>query len=200
MRRMIRKAIIVGMTLGVAGSLALYVVSWFVPIDGVKVVVVDDLWIWATAVEGNAIVFVLERNELLDPQEPPRPTNRISHFSFDELRCYSAHVDYALPLRGFRWWTFDFTFPDTTVRTDDEGVACTEHVLVPGRAVHANHIGIPLWRVAILLAAYPAIALIRGPLRRWRRKKRGQCLKCGYDLTGNESGVCPECGTRKVQP
>jgi len=21
------------------------------------------------------------------------------------------------------------------------------------------------------------------------------CLKCGYDLTGNESGVCPECGT-----
>ena len=22
------------------------------------------------------------------------------------------------------------------------------------------------------------------------------CMKCGYDLTGNESGVCPECGTR----
>ena len=20
------------------------------------------------------------------------------------------------------------------------------------------------------------------------------CMKCGYDLTGNESGVCPECG------
>ena len=197
---MIRKAIIFVLTLGAAGSLALYVVSSFVPIDGVKVVVVDDLWIWATAVEGNAIVFVLERNELLDPQEPPRPTNRISRFSFDELSCYSMHVDLALPCRGLRWWTFDFTFPDTTVRTDDSGGACKEPVSVPGRAVHANHIGIPLWRVMTLLAVYPTIAFIRGPLRRWRRKKRGQCLKCGYDLTGNESGVCPECGTRKTQP
>jgi hypothetical protein len=23
-----------------------------------------------------------------------------------------------------------------------------------------------------------------------------QCRKCGYDLTANVSGVCPECGTR----
>ncbi len=22
------------------------------------------------------------------------------------------------------------------------------------------------------------------------------CIKCGYDLTGDESGVCPECGER----
>lgn len=26
----------------------------------------------------------------------------------------------------------------------------------------------------------------------WRK---GCCLKCGYDLTGNISGRCPECGT-----
>ena len=26
------------------------------------------------------------------------------------------------------------------------------------------------------------------------RRKRGLCVKCGYDLTGNESGVCSECG------
>lgn len=24
----------------------------------------------------------------------------------------------------------------------------------------------------------------------------GHCWKCGYDLTGNVSGVCPECGTK----
>ncbi|GJM25902.1 MAG: hypothetical protein DHS20C16_23170 [Phycisphaerae bacterium] len=23
----------------------------------------------------------------------------------------------------------------------------------------------------------------------------GQCLNCGYNLTGNASGTCPECGT-----
>ena len=28
---------------------------------------------------------------------------------------------------------------------------------------------------------------------RWRRE--GRCSECGYDLTGNISGVCPECGS-----
>lgn len=28
---------------------------------------------------------------------------------------------------------------------------------------------------------------------RWRA---GLCANCGYDLAGNISGVCPECGTR----
>ena len=36
----------------------------------------------------------------------------------------------------------------------------------------------------------------RGPLRRWRRRKRGLCLHCGYNLTGNTSGVCPECAQK----
>ncbi len=55
-----------------------------------------------------------------------------------------------------------------------------------------------VWGVAILLAIYPTLAFIRGPLRHRRRRrlrKHGLCLGCGYDLTGNESGVCPECGT-----
>jgi hypothetical protein len=29
---------------------------------------------------------------------------------------------------------------------------------------------------------------------RAERLEKGQCLRCGYDLTGNVSGVCPECG------
>ena len=53
---------------------------------------------------------------------------------------------------------------------------------------------VPLWMAAILCSIYPAIALIRGPLRRHRRRKKGLCLKCGYNLTGNVTGVCPECG------
>ncbi len=31
-----------------------------------------------------------------------------------------------------------------------------------------------------------------GVVNRWRL--RGQCTGCGYDLTGNVSGTCPECG------
>ena len=31
-------------------------------------------------------------------------------------------------------------------------------------------------------------------IARRRGYPRGCCSRCGYDLTGNESGVCPECG------
>ncbi len=57
----------------------------------------------------------------------------------------------------------------------------------------------PFWSVFPLFAFYLTVAFIRGPLRRYRRRKRGLCLKCGYNLTGNTSGVCPECGT-KIEP
>ena len=32
----------------------------------------------------------------------------------------------------------------------------------------------------------------------WRKRRKhtkGHCQRCGYDLTGNESGACPECNT-----
>jgi hypothetical protein len=48
---------------------------------------------------------------------------------------------------------------------------------------------LPLWP-AIMLFAIPAVWLwIIG-----RRGPPGACRKCGYDMTGNTSGVCPECG------
>lgn len=37
-------------------------------------------------------------------------------------------------------------------------------------------------------------------LIRRRKPPLGHCQKCGYDLTGNESGTCPECGTKIVLP
>ena len=52
----------------------------------------------------------------------------------------------------------------------------------------------PHWNPLVLLAAYATIAFIRGPLRRYRRRRKGMCIKCGYDLTGNVSGTFPECG------
>ncbi len=57
------------------------------------------------------------------------------------------------------------------------------------------HVGMAYWLTSLLFAAYPILAFIRGPLRRWRTPKHGHCRTCAYDLTGNESGTCPECGT-----
>lgn len=52
----------------------------------------------------------------------------------------------------------------------------------------------------LAFAVYPSLAFIRGPLRRHRRRKHGLCLVCGYNLTGNTSGVCSECGTTVTTP
>ncbi len=66
-----------------------------------------------------------------------------------------------------------------------------------------------MWDVVDVLLDV-VVALVRGGLRavgsvrnalnvqqrnlQFRRRARGQCQKCGYDLTGNVSGRCPECG------
>ena len=62
---------------------------------------------------------------------------------------------------------------------------------VDGRCLN---VAFPLWAPFIFFATYPTIAFIRGPWRRWRRRNKGLCIACAYDLTGNVSGVCQECG------
>ena len=51
----------------------------------------------------------------------------------------------------------------------------------------------------LLLTSIPAFLSGRAFLRLRRRRRRalrGWCLHCGYDLAGNISGTCPECGAR----
>ena len=55
-------------------------------------------------------------------------------------------------------------------------------------------ITLPCWIPLALLATYPLIALIKGPLRRRYRRKRNRCIHCGYNLTANTTNRCPECG------
>ena len=51
------------------------------------------------------------------------------------------------------------------------------------------------WRVVIALGVGAIIVDRPKTSITEQRLREGLCLKCGYDLTGNESGVCPECGT-----
>jgi hypothetical protein len=66
-----------------------------------------------------------------------------------------------------------------------------------GLAWPGYNIDVALWLPAVLLAVLPVTAVVRAATRR-RRVPEG-CPNCGYDLTGNVSGRCPECGTT-VQP
>lgn len=51
--------------------------------------------------------------------------------------------------------------------------------------------------VAIYALGLTVLRLVPPWLRRWVRRRRGCCLKCGYSLTGNASGICPECGVER---
>lgn len=49
--------------------------------------------------------------------------------------------------------------------------------------------GVPYWLPMILFGVVAAV------LFRWDRPAReGSCVGCGYDLRGNTTGRCPECG------
>lgn len=57
---------------------------------------------------------------------------------------------------------------------------------------------------ALIVLGAPALAFAStcGILNRVLKElyPSGFCQNCGYDLTGNVSGVCPECGTKAEQP
>jgi len=48
---------------------------------------------------------------------------------------------------------------------------------------------VPLWIPMVVLGIATFLVW-----RRYRRLPVGHCQGCGYDLTSNVSGVCPECG------
>ena len=47
---------------------------------------------------------------------------------------------------------------------------------------------------SVIVTLVSSMGFIWGPLCRRRRRRRGLCITCGYNLEGNVSGVCPECG------
>ena len=57
--------------------------------------------------------------------------------------------------------------------------------------VVSRSLELPFWLPSLILAGFYFFL-------RWQRKKRiddaPRCAQCQYDLSGNESGVCPECG------
>jgi hypothetical protein len=51
----------------------------------------------------------------------------------------------------------------------------------------------PHWFLVVIAAVLPAARLLSP--RRSGRRRPGLCPRCGYDLTGDVSGACPECGS-----
>lgn len=76
------------------------------------------------------------------------------------------------------WTKLEWTLPHYSNRMQSTYGQWEEYVL-------------PLWVPILLFAALA----IRASLRIRRSRRTGACARCGYDLTGNVSGRCPECAT-----
>lgn len=61
--------------------------------------------------------------------------------------------------------------------------------------LHYFQLGFAGWFFGLVGGYVVAKRMQRARLRRWQERTRhGQCVACGYDLRGNTSGHCPECG------
>lgn len=71
-----------------------------------------------------------------------------------------------------------------------------------GRHTLSGWLVIPLWLPVVLFGALPAARAVRWAVRypRERRRRRGLCIYCGYDLCATTTGRCPECGKSVTTP
>lgn len=94
---------------------------------------------------------------------------------------------------GACWWTSGsipngpYGMPGWYVFDAPDGPRWWFHYYADSRS---HSFMVPLW-IPFLLVGIPMAFLW------WHDRRRvppGHCQHCGYDLTGNASGVCPECG------
>ena len=136
----------------------------------------------------QAFVYNFEGDEagLADylSSEPPPPRVAVD----TELEW--AHHIWDLPYEGWRWHGFARLHGGYDIPEDFDGGGAGDRfsdrlLIAPG------------WLPPAVLAAPCSVwaaAFARRRVRAARRRRAGRCLACGYDLTANASGVCPECG------
>ena len=179
---MIRKAIIVVLTISALVAFALAVISFridFMSQHGYPVYGWNPGGIGVTK---KCMLFLhADRGELtVTGHHYIAPSQKVSRVSLD-------------------WWVVAYsrstlTLPPGSVERDRSlGRAATSQRLFWRASVQ-------MWFLFVLFGAYPATVFIRGPLRRWRRHRKGLCIRCGYNLEGNVSGVCSECGRACAMP
>ena len=69
-----------------------------------------------------------------------------------------------------------------------DGWEDSQYAIVPTLDVARRELTVPVWLAFVVFSVLTAIFLRR------ERIAPGYCQHCGYDLTGNVSGRCPECG------
>jgi hypothetical protein len=90
-----------------------------------------------------------------------------------------------------------FEFGDRVTESFGARVGPPHAGWVPSSYTTVPAVRIPIWRLGVLVVLLPVPLLVRRHLAertRFRRLRNGQCPACAYDLSGNLSNTCPECG------
>ncbi|MFQ5503115.1 MAG: hypothetical protein ACE5EQ_12600 [Phycisphaerae bacterium] len=124
----------------------------------------------------------------------------------NHLITYTTHrIEVQLIWGTVRWSDGNYCLLGWTVTKapDFSGVLWWEKtgLLWPRIGARPGHWGrgyLPLWLPFLIIATPTAILWVRD--RRPKRYPPGHCQFCGYDLTGNVSGICSECGTACEKP
>lgn len=167
---------------------------------------------WPTVVPTPANPSVFVRFGVTESSvraEPLWPVRR-SHDALDdadesEWLVYQATLAAGLPWRSVRTVIHctnrdSRTYPPLVPRCWFEGLPIPEWL--PGRRQDYSIRALPIAPMPFGLASNTLVyatglaAVFHGPrvLRQLLHRRKGCCRACGYDLTGNTTGVCPECG------
>ncbi|MCL2330418.1 MAG: hypothetical protein FWC56_03850 [Phycisphaerae bacterium] len=136
----------------------------------------------------------------------PNPYNSYLIRYISSTHNYDFHISQLVDGNSWRYYRFHFSNrlypkerqsnPPLKIDLNTFIFKCT-HGPRPWRSGQELDIEVLSWVVSLLLFPYPAIAFIRDR-KRFRKYLRalhyGLCSHCDYDLTGNVSGICPECG------
>jgi hypothetical protein len=101
---------------------------------------------------------------------------------------YSTFSGKRNPFSQWKRWGFDVAYtPAARGLLDTYG----------GVPTNFNDIAIPYWFITSLVTLpLPLLMIFKWRTRRVRLR-RGQCVRCGYDLRAS-NGRCPECGTMET--
>lgn len=192
---MIRKAIIVLLSVLSVATAIIFAGSFAGGQDGIfgEVIEMPKSMAIVRAHRGGVSFYLLKVEPLTPPDLPFMPEGspeidatyrdvNVQLKASQKLMLVSVEKLSWLQRDGSNLFRFGFAAPSPNMRS------------APMLAPDMGFLAFPLWVPLLLFATYPAIALIRGPLRRRARRRRNECVQCGYNMTGNESGVCPECG------
>ena len=140
----------------------------------------------AVYLDEYSVGFFRDRNDYVDRETgvrkllPPTPL------------AYTPGWNRGVPQATFKpneqHTSLGISWAKSTTKTDDDETT--------SRIITIRKVQAPLLLLIVLFGFLPANWLVRyRRVLQAQRRSEGRCLNCGYDLKGNTSGVCPECGT-----